>query len=305
MMSKRMGSKANGLRKHEILKFQIRNYSHLSLPPSEERCKLRPLLVEIINNYTLTTEQQKELVKIKRQIVESFDASDWIDLAFSIGCHEIVDSHPRLLRSLGFGDEDYEPNVLEVLALMIKKDSKNFDEIKAFVLDKTSGSKVSEFVSTAHSGDPKKIVSFSPQVFEIPEKLQNEKLVAVMLPFSLGSTFKALKEVCEKQGLECVKADDIWENSTFIQDIFELIFTSRVVVVDFSGKNPNVFYEAGIAHTLGKTVIPISQSINDVPSDLRQHRVLVYHPNEQGLTDLQTEIGKRLQTLIPNEFPLW
>ncbi|MBK9356824.1 MAG: hypothetical protein IPN08_05460 [Bacteroidales bacterium] len=75
--------------------------------------------------------------------------------------------------------------------------------------------------------------------------------------------------------LECRKANDIWENSTFIQDIFELIFTSKIVVGDFSGKNPNVFYEIGIAHTLGKTVIPITQSINDVPADLR-HRVLKY-----------------------------
>lgn len=99
--------------------------------------------------------------------------------------------------------------------------------------------------------------------------------------------------------LECKKADDIWENTTFIQDIFELIFTSKVVIADFTGKNPIVFYEVSIAHTLGKTVIPITQSFDDVPSDLGHHRVLRYLPNEQGYADLAKELMKRLDTLIP------
>ena len=98
--------------------------------------------------------------------------------------------------------------------------------------------------------------------------------------------------------LECLRADDIWDNSTFIQDIFDLIFCSKVVVVDFTGKNPNVMYETGIAHTLGKTVIPITQSIDDIPSDLGHHRALKYHPNEEGLRDLSNELYKRLKVSL-------
>jgi hypothetical protein len=70
----------------------------------------------------------------------------------------------------------------------------------------------------------------------------------------------------------------------------------------YGGKNPNVFYEVGIAHTLGKTVVPITQSMDDVPSDLGHHRALLYYPNEQGYKDLTTEIEKRLKTLFPNPF---
>src|SRR5690606_21398661 len=114
-----------------------------------------------------------------------------------------------------------------------------------------------------------------------------------------NDTFEAVKNACENLHLECKKADDIWENATFIQDIFELIFTSKVVVADFTGKNPNVFYEVGIAHTLGKTVVPITQSMDDVPSDLGHHRALKYLPNEQGYKDLTKEIAKRLETLMP------
>ena len=51
-------------------------------------------------------------------------------------------------------------------------------------------------------------------------------------------------------------------------------FKSRIVICDFSERNPNVFYEVGIAHTLGKHVIPITQTPNDVPFDLQHPRYI-------------------------------
>lgn len=188
---------------------------------------------------------------------------------------------------------------------IIKQETKNFQELKHFISDKYSAPIVSEFISTAHTETPKKMITFSPQVFEIPTKPQNEKLVTVMLPFKLQASFTAVKITCDKLGLECKKAEDIWENATFIQDIFELIFTLKVVVADFTGKNPNVFYEVGIAYTLGKTVIPITQSFDDVSSDLGHHRALKYLPNEQGYTDLTAELMKRLETLMPKLTTKW
>lgn len=248
--------------------------------------------------------QGKELLEIKKTIVKQFGQSEWLDFGFYLGCGDIIENHPRLLRSLNFGDEDYEGNVLSVLNEIIKRDKENFDEMKGYLSDKYSAPQVSEYISTAHEEVPKRMITFSPQVFDIPTKLQNDKLVTVMLPFDQQDSFKAVKKACDNLGLDCKKADDIWENSTFIQDIFELIFTSKVIVADFTGKNPNVFYEVGIAHTLGKTVIPITQSINDVPSDLRHHRALIYHPNHQGYEDLTNEIDKRLRTLFPDK-ELW
>lgn len=248
--------------------------------------------------------QGRELLDIKNIIIKQFGQSEWLDFAFYLGCNDIVQNHSRLLRSLSFGDEDYEGNVLNVLNEIVELSPENFNEMKFYINDKFSEPKVSEYISTAHNEVPKKMITFSPQVFEIPEKPQNENLITVMLPFSLQKSFDAVKKACDNLKLECKKADDIWENSTFIQDIFELIFTSKVIIADFTGKNPNVFYEVGIAHTLRKTVIPIAQSINDVPSDLRHHRALLYLPNEQGYEQLSNEIEKRLKTLFSNK-PSW
>lgn len=157
-----------------------------------------------------------------------------------------------------------------------------------------------EFVSTSFEEPPtERVITFKPSVFQVPSKKLNEKLISVMMPFNknFDGTYEAINRVAEYMSLECLRADDIWNNSTFIQDIFDLIFFANVIVVDFTGKNPNVMYETGIAHTLGKTVIPITQSLDDIPSDLGHHRALKYLPNEQGLKDLSNELYKRLKVI--------
>lgn len=158
-----------------------------------------------------------------------------------------------------------------------------------------------EFISTeVREVDVEKTITFAPSVFKIPNKPINEKLISVMMPFSAGyrGTYDAIKKVTEYMNLECLRADDIWENSTFIQDIFDLIYCARIIIVDFSERNPNVMYETGIAHTLGKTVIPITQSLADIPSDLGHHRVLKYLPNDEGYRDLSNELYKRIKTIL-------
>lgn len=242
-------------------------------------------------------EQGRELIELKNQILRQFTQSDWIELGFALGVSDIINGHPRLLRSLSFGDEDYEGNVLDVLGQIVKKERANFQELRSFISHKYSAPVVADFISTAHTEVPRRMITFSPQVFAVPTKEQDKKLVAVMLPFKHSATFDAVKNACDSLHLDCKKADDIWVNSTFIQDIFELIFTSQVVVADFTDKNPNVFYEVGIAHTLGKTVIPLTQNIEDVPSDLRHHRVLKYLPNKEGYDAMIEELKKRLHTL--------
>lgn len=158
-----------------------------------------------------------------------------------------------------------------------------------------------EFVSTSYKAPPvENLITFKPSVFNTPNKPQNEKLISVMMPFNpaFSDTYRAVRDAAEFMELECLRADDIWDNSTFIQDIFDLIFCAKVIVVDFTGRNPNVMYETGIAHTLGKDVIPITQSLDDIPSDLGHHRALKYLPNEQGYKDLMNGLLQRLKTII-------
>ncbi len=140
----------------------------------------------------------------------------------------------------------------------------------------------------------------APSVFAIPVKPRDPRLVAVMMPFTkeFDTTYQAIKAACTAVGLSCEKADDVWDAETVIQDIFDLIYRSAITVVDLSGRNSNVMYETGIAHTLGRPVVPISRSVDSLPFDLAHHRTLPYLPNIEGLAEMQTKLERRLRTLL-------
>ncbi|NKB43294.1 MAG: hypothetical protein GKS03_03345 [Alphaproteobacteria bacterium] len=142
-------------------------------------------------------------------------------------------------------------------------------------------------------------VPIKPSVFRIPDTGQEPDLVSVMMPFhpDFDEVYSTLQKACVKIGLRCMNANEIWEANEIIQDIFSLIYRSKIVVCDFSNKNPNVFYEAGIAHTLGRSVIPIVQNTDHVPFDLKHYRHILYLNNEQGRTDLEEVIEARLRFL--------
>lgn len=244
------------------------------------------------------------MLEIVDLIIANFQKPDWLHMGYSLGFVDVMQGHRRLFPSLYFGDNDYPSCVMEVIGDFVQEDKDNMANLKAYMAGKFGTPEVSEFISTAHTTElPKHMITFAPQVFHVPDKPQREKLVTVMLPFKYEATFNTVKGVCDKLGLECLKADDVWINATFIQDIFDLIFTCRVVVADLTDRNPNVSYEVGIAHTLGKTVVPLIQVIGDIPSDLIAHRALPYLNNKEGLEKMAVGLEKRLRELFPDNLP--
>lgn len=139
-----------------------------------------------------------------------------------------------------------------------------------------------------------------PKVFRFPtEEVPEPDLVAVMMPFNanFNPVYESLKSGIEAVGMRCLRADDIWERDHILDDVLSLIWRARVVIADLSGKNPNVFYEAGIAHALGRDTILVSQSMEDVPFDLRSIRTLQYLNNGEGRETLADKVQSRLRTL--------
>lgn len=140
-----------------------------------------------------------------------------------------------------------------------------------------------------------------PTVFQIPEHENIEpELASAMMPFDVGfnAVYESIQLASTNAGLRCRRADDIWENPAIIQDVVSLIDRSRVVVCDCTGRNPNVFYEAGIAHTLGREVILITQNESDIPFDLRHLRYVRYLNNAEGREALVAALQGRMETVI-------
>ena len=142
--------------------------------------------------------------------------------------------------------------------------------------------------------------ALAPKLFRLPLEVPAEQdLVAVMMPFDAGfnDVYATLEQAVAESGMQCYRADRVWFNNQIMDDVINLIWRARVVIADLTSKNPNVFYETGIAHTLGRDVIQIAQSMNDVPFDIHTIRSVSYHPNREGLADLKAKVVERLKYL--------
>ena len=248
----------------------------------------------IIIVIVMDTALGNRLIDLRNRIVAGFNAGNWEEIGLLTDTTEKISGHPRLLRSLSWGDEDYAGNVLTVLREIVEQDPRSLPIIEEYLDAKFPGD--STFISAKPAA---RRITFAPYVFQVPDGHVELDVVAVMMPFSMefDCVYESIKKASSTCKLRCLRADDIWEDTTIIQDIFTLIFRAQVVIVDFSGKNPNVMYETGIAHTLGKHVIPISQSLADVPFDMQHHRILKYLPNAEGLSKLSTDLAAKLRQI--------
>ena len=85
-----------------------------------------------------------------------------------------------------------------------------------------------------------------------------------------------IRPVCAEFKVSCGHAGEIFGPGRIINDVYALITRSKVVVADLTGRNPNVFYELGLAHDQGKPVIQLSQEIEDAPFDVLGLRTICY-----------------------------
>ncbi len=102
----------------------------------------------------------------------------------------------------------------------------------------------------------------------------------VMQPFEghFGEYYEQIfKPAIEKAGLRAVRADDdIFATGKIMDQVWRGIRKATVLVAELTSKNPNVFYELGLAHALEKPVVLVSSNENDVPFDLHHIRTIFY-----------------------------
>jgi hypothetical protein len=99
-----------------------------------------------------------------------------------------------------------------------------------------------------------------------------------------------IKSVAGRLGLSVSRGDRWRQDHDIVQNIWEAICSSRLVIADCTTSNPNVFYEIGIAHCVGKPVILITQESEIMPHDLRHLRHLAYMANPKGLVKLEADL---------------
>jgi len=106
----------------------------------------------------------------------------------------------------------------------------------------------------------------------------------VMQPFAspLGDYYeKIYRPAIEKAGLRAVRADaEIFATGKIMDQVWNGINAAKVLVAELTSRNPNVFYELGLAHAMKKPVVLVSAKEDDVPFDLQHIRVIYYDTSD-------------------------
>lgn len=117
---------------------------------------------------------------------------------------------------------------------------------------------------------------------------RKEVFVLVLMPFD--EFFKevyvsGVKPACQLAGALCERIDEMIFTRNILTQIYQKIKEADLIVAEMTGRNPNVFYEAGYAHALNKQVIFLTQKEEDIPFDLKHYPHIVYGGEINKLKD--------------------
>lgn len=121
--------------------------------------------------------------------------------------------------------------------------------------------------------------------------------IFVMMPF--GGDFDLIyadhiASVARKNGFDCKRGDDFYTARSIMEQVWQAIYSAKICIADCTGRNPNVFYELGIAHTLGKPCILLTQSVEDIPFDIRHLRMIEYRYTPPGIKELEVSLERAI-----------
>ncbi len=128
--------------------------------------------------------------------------------------------------------------------------------------------------------------------------------VFVLMPFSKEFDevyLEGIKPACTNAGVICERVDEQLFQSSILERVYDQIRTADFVVAVMTGRNANVFYEVGYAHALGKQVILLTASTEDIPFDLTHYPHIVY---KDDVLLLRAELSQRLSGYLSNPWLL-
>ena len=130
---------------------------------------------------------------------------------------------------------------------------------------------------------------------------EQERICFVVMQFT--EEYNALytdviKLTCEEFGYKVIRGDDFYHSGSIIEDITRSIRECSLVIADVTPNNPNVFYEVGFAHGIGKTTILLSDRKRDkLPFDISGFRTLFYDNSIGGKSAVEERLRKHLDAL--------
>jgi len=106
-----------------------------------------------------------------------------------------------------------------------------------------------------------------------------------------------IKPVCRTKGFDAFRADDIYRPGMILEDIVRGIIESDIVIAEVTSGNPNVYYEIGYSHAIGKSTILLVERNVKLPFDISSYRCIYYDNTIKGKNDVEESLGKHLDEI--------
>ncbi|MFE0805923.1 S1 RNA-binding domain-containing protein [Streptomyces sp. NPDC058794] len=98
-------------------------------------------------------------------------------------------------------------------------------------------------------------------------------------------------------GMTPVRGDSVYGPASVLNVVWRAIQQAELIVVDFSCRAPNVAMEYMAAKLIGKRMIYLAQSADDIPSDVRGLRYIPYSNLYADMSHMREELRVQLQAV--------
>ena len=125
----------------------------------------------------------------------------------------------------------------------------------------------------------------------------------VIMPFApeFDGVYELIESVLESyENVECTRADQLAVSRPIMEDVRNEIARADIVIVDLTGRNPNVYYEAGMAAAWGKAWIVIAQANQDLTFDVEQVRFILYANRIGAAEQFEDRLRRAIEETLGN-----
>lgn len=217
--------------------------------------------------------RRKLIPAISEAIEKNFDEGDWKKLSYEVEKEELIANHPRLLRSLQWGDSDYEGCVFKVVEHIYDFDDENIDKLLNNTIINNWLKSNKEDIYTEFC-DKKYISPFKPKKEKPSEVVERALKDAELLLAKSGAVSAIdrahtalhgyLKSICQEYSISV-------GNDPSITDLYKAIRADVPAIRDLGSRSEDL-------NKMLRSLMSVLDALNPI-----RNKASVAHPNDNLL----------------------